>query len=125
MIVFTDASGNCLTLHDVCYVLNSQACIFSLMKFRQEHIASFHFMKNTDFFTMTAANGFQITGQAIDDILHAHLSSQTEIYALTLQSTFHIFNKRKHHEAFESSDIPEVLSVTSHKVDSDNEIKHM
>ena len=42
-MTLTDTAGNRLTLHDVCYVPESQDRILSLTKFRREHYADFQF----------------------------------------------------------------------------------
>ena len=72
-VTLTDSAGNRITLKDVCYVPGSQDRIISLMKFRREHSADFHFT-GLETFSLTASNGFQINGQSIKDILHAAVS---------------------------------------------------
>jgi len=77
-MTLTDIAGNRLTLHDVCYVPESQDQILSLMEFRREYHAKFWFT-GLDTFVMKAANGFEFSGKAINDILHASLSRQPEV----------------------------------------------
>ena len=85
-MTLTDIAGNRLTLHDVCYVPESQDRILSLMKFRREHYADFQFI-GLETFVMKAANGFEFSGRAINDILHASLSSQSEVNVAATRST--------------------------------------
>ena len=85
-MTLTDIAGNRLILHDVCYVPENQDRILSLMKFRREHYADFQFI-GLEIFMMKAANGFEFSGKVINDILHASLSSQSEINVAVTRST--------------------------------------
>src|SRR5271155_2315978 len=76
-ITLTDSVGRRITLDDVYYVPGSQDRILSMMKFRREHKADFKFT-SLESFTMTAANGFKLVGNSINDILYTALSSQPQ-----------------------------------------------
>ena len=67
-IILSDATGNRVTLMNVCYVPSSQDRILSLMKFRREHSPNFQFT-DPETFTLTEANGFSLLGHSVNDIL--------------------------------------------------------
>ena len=69
-VTLTDATGSRITLKDVCYVPGSEDRILSLMKFRREHKTDFQFT-GPETFSMTAANGFKLIGNSVNDILYA------------------------------------------------------
>jgi hypothetical protein len=81
----TDTAGNRQTLHDVCDAPESQDRILSLMKFRREHYDHFQFT-GLETFKMKAANGFELCGRSINDILHTSLSSQPEVNVAATRS---------------------------------------
>ena len=81
-VTLSDSAGNRITLNDVYYVPGSQDRIISLMKFRREHNTDFQFT-GMETFTMTAANGFQLSGTSINDILHVSFSISQANVAIT------------------------------------------
>ena len=103
-MTLTDVTGNRLILHNVCYVSESQDRILSLMKFRREHSADFRFT-GSETFTIMAANGFQVSGKSINDILHISLSPQSEINAVATRQAI----KRKQ-ETEETEEVTETES---------------
>ena len=56
------------------------------MKFRREHKADFHFI-DPESFSMIAANGFQLTGTSINDILHTTIPQAQVNAAVTRNAT--------------------------------------
>jgi hypothetical protein len=100
-MTLTDIAGNRLTLHDVCYVPESQDQILSMMKFRREHSAHFQFT-GLETFEMKAANGFELSGRSINNILHTSLSSQPEVnVAATRSITAAVRNEAKRKQVTE------------------------
>jgi hypothetical protein len=85
-ITLTDSHGKRLTLHNVCYCPGSQDRIISLMKFRREHHVDFQFT-GLETFMLQAANGFEVHGRAINDILHISLDNQPEINVVMTRNT--------------------------------------
>jgi transposase InsO family protein len=84
-ITLTDVAGNKVTLMDVCYVPSSQDRILSLMKFRREHSVDFQFT-GPETFMLTAANGFSIWGNSINDILQITMP-QLQVSAVITRSS--------------------------------------
>jgi len=106
-MTLTNTAGNRLTLHDVCYVSESQDQILSLIKFRREHYADFQFT-GLETFVMKAANGFELSGRSINDILHTSLSSQPEVnVAATRSITAAARNEAKRKQVTEIPSDPE------------------
>ena len=106
-MTLTNTAGNRLTLHDVCYVSESQDQILSLIKFRREHYADFQFT-GLETFVMKAANGFELSGRSINDILHTSLSSQPEVNVVaTRNTTAAVWNEAKRKQVTEIASDPE------------------
>ena len=93
-VTLSDAAGNRVTLLNVCYVPSSQDRILSLMKFRREHLVDFHFT-GPETFTLSAANGFQLSGHSSNDILQVSFP-QLQINAVVTRN-----RKRLHAEILE------------------------
>jgi hypothetical protein len=124
-MTLTDPAGNRLTLHDVCYIPESQDRILSMMKFRIEHHTSFDFT-GLETFEMIAANGFKLSGKSINNILHTSLSSQPEVnVAVTRSITAAVRNEARRKQVTEipsdSEPEPEDNNPDSASDDSDSE----
>jgi hypothetical protein len=122
-MTLTDPAGNRLTLHDVCYVPESQDRILSMMKFRIEQKTSFRFT-GLETFEMIATNGFQLSGRSINNILHTSLNSQPEVnVAVTRSLTAAVRNEanRKQITEIPSDSEPEELEENDPDFDADSE----
>jgi hypothetical protein len=121
-MTLTDPAGNRITLNNVCYCPNSHDRILSLMKFRREHHADFQFT-SLESFMLKAANGFEVHGRSINDILHVTLSSLSEINAVSTHRATHNALKRsnEHIDSVNSESESESDSTSDHETNADHE----